>query len=98
MTKAEANNPAVIKVQVIRAWPQRHDSRQVEVPEGATVAEAIATAGIPTTGIAGVAIFGERVHAQQVLRDGDRVELLDPLRIDPKHARRVRARGGASRS
>lgn len=81
-----------MKVQVVRAWPHRHESHWVELPVGATVAEAITAAGIATTGIAGVAIFGERAHAQQALRAGDRVELLEPLQVDPKNARRERAR------
>jgi putative ubiquitin-RnfH superfamily antitoxin RatB of RatAB toxin-antitoxin module len=43
-----------------------------------------------------VGIFGE-VCARSVLpRDGDRIELYRPLRIDPKEARRSRARPRAS--
>lgn len=80
-----------MKVEVIRAWPRRHERRELELPRGATVGEAIAASGIDTGGIAGVAVFGERAEPARVLRDGDRVELLGPLLADPKEARRRRA-------
>ena len=81
-----------MKVEVVRAWPRRCDSRQVELADGATVAEAIALSGIDCDGVAGLAVFGERVEPAHPLRDGDRVELLGPLQADPKEARRRRAR------
>jgi putative ubiquitin-RnfH superfamily antitoxin RatB of RatAB toxin-antitoxin module len=37
------------------------------------------------------AIFGRRVGLDETLRAGDRLELLSPLRLDPKLARRQRA-------
>ncbi|MGH8313045.1 MAG: RnfH family protein, partial [Gammaproteobacteria bacterium] len=36
-------------------------------------------------------IFGRAVVPQQLLRDGDRVEIYRPLQVDPKQARRKRA-------
>jgi len=42
--------------------------------------------------VAGCAVFGELAPPGQCLRDGDRVELLEALRLDPKEARRRRAR------
>ena len=36
-------------------------------------------------------IFGKVVDNKQILKDQDRVEILRPLIIDPKHARRKRA-------
>ena len=80
-----------MKVEVVRAWPRRCDSRQVELADGATVAEAIALSGIDCSGVAGTAVFGERVGSTHRLREGDRVELLGPLQADPKEARRRRA-------
>lgn len=35
-------------------------------------------------------VWGERARPDQVLRDGDRIELCRPLRVDPKVARRER--------
>lgn len=81
-----------IHVEVIQAWARRHEAVDVDLPEGATVAEAIAAAGLLTPGgHAGVAVYGEIATADRRLQDGDRVELLRPLTIDPKDARRRRA-------
>ena len=80
-----------IHVEVIQAWPRRHETVCVDLPEGATVAEAIAAAGLTPGGHVGVAVYGDIAAADQRLRDGDRVELLRPLTIDPKEARRRRA-------
>lgn len=82
-----------MKVEVVRAWPDRHDCRLLELPVGATVADAVAACGIGLEGVAGWAVFGERAAPQRPLAEGDRVELLGPLRVDPKEARRRRARG-----
>ncbi|HEX5664911.1 MAG TPA: RnfH family protein, partial [Xanthomonadaceae bacterium] len=51
-----------MKVEVVRAWPRRYDSRQMELADGAIVAEAIALSGIDCGGVAGLAVFGERVE------------------------------------
>lgn len=37
-----------------------------------------------------LAVWGKPVSPQDVLHDGDRLELLRPLRVDPKVARRER--------
>ncbi len=83
-----------MRVEVIRAWPRRHERRLLELPEGATAGEAVAASGIAVEGVAGLAVFGERAGPERPLRDGDRVELLGPLLVDPKDARRRRARDG----
>ena len=82
---------AVIRVEVIRAWPRRHEARTLELPEGATVADALAAAALPLEGHPALAIHGEMATADHPLHDGDRVELLRPLLLDPKEARRRRA-------
>src|SRR5690606_42023504 len=69
-------------------WPRRSSAVTLDLPEGATVAEAIVVCGLPLDGITGQAVFGERVAATQVLRHGDRVELLAPLLADPKEDRK----------
>lgn len=61
--------------------------------DGATVADAVAASGLALDGVAGYAVFGVRADAHTRLHEGDRVELLRPLRIDPKEARRRRAQG-----
>lgn len=80
-----------MRVQVVLAWPRRHRAVELELPDGARVADALAACGLALDGVVGQAVFGERVEAHAALRDGDRVELLRPLRADPKDARRRRA-------
>lgn len=81
----------MIRIEVIRAWPRRHACALVELADGATVSEAVAAAGFAGSDIAAYAIHGERVDAAYALHDGDRLELLRALVIDPKEARRKRA-------
>jgi putative ubiquitin-RnfH superfamily antitoxin RatB of RatAB toxin-antitoxin module len=78
----------MIRVDVVQAWPRRFESRRVELPEGATVADALDAAGHAPCD---VAVFGERAAPQRMLADGDRIELLRPLLADPKDTRRRRA-------
>lgn len=80
-----------MKVEVIRAWPRRHEARVLALPSPATVADAVAASSLGSADVAGYAVFGERVDATHRLRDGDRVELLAALQADPKEARRRRA-------
>ncbi|HEL4236643.1 TPA: RnfH family protein [Stenotrophomonas maltophilia] len=87
----------MIEVEVVLAWPQQVLSRRLQLEEGATVAEAIVAAALE--GSAGcpavaVAVHGVLARPQQVLLDGDRIELLRPLLADPKDNRRRRALGG----
>jgi putative ubiquitin-RnfH superfamily antitoxin RatB of RatAB toxin-antitoxin module len=81
-----------MRVEVVRAWPRRHDSRRLDLPAGATVADALAACGVEGEP---VAVFGERAKPDRVLVEGDRVELLRPLMADPKETRRRRARRDA---
>lgn len=79
-------------VELARAWPRHHELRRIELPPGATVADALSAAGWDAGAEGGgVAVFGVAADANTRLRDGDRVELLRPLLLDPKEARRQRA-------
>ena len=81
-----------MKVAVVVAWPGRVDSRVLELPEGACAADACAASGLAEGyPLAGMSIFGQRVAGTAILADGDRLELLRALAIDPKEARRRRA-------
>ena len=81
-----------MKVALVRAWPRRFDWIEVEVPDGARVADALQAAGwAGTSGPVECAVFGVVADATTMLHDGDRVELLRPLLVDPKEARRRRA-------
>ncbi len=81
-----------MKVEVVMAWPRRHQTVVLELPEHATLAQAVEQAGLDRGGeVSGYAIFGVNAEATTPLRDGDRVELLRALQADPKDARRRRA-------
>lgn len=81
-----------MRVEVIRAWPHRFESAVLELPDGATVADALAASGLADAEHTGVAVHGVSATVTTMLNDGDRVEVLRPLQIDPKEARRRRAR------
>lgn len=82
----------MMKIEVVMAWPRRHEAVVVELPEGATLAQAVEQANLPVGDeVSGYAIFGVNADAGALLRDGDRVELLRALQVDPKEARRRRA-------
>jgi len=80
-----------MRVEVIYALPERAEHRMLELPAGATARDALAAAGF--TEVHAVGIFGKRVKLDYALRDGDRLEIYRPLAVDPKEARRRRARG-----
>ncbi|MFM9884558.1 MAG: RnfH family protein [Burkholderiales bacterium] len=78
-----------------RAWIRR----QFDLEVTATVRAALAMSGIldecPEIDFSagyGLAIHGSPAEIDQPLRCGDRVEIVRPLRVDPKEARRARAR------
>jgi putative ubiquitin-RnfH superfamily antitoxin RatB of RatAB toxin-antitoxin module len=86
-----------LAVEVACATPKKQVVLRVELPAGATVAEAIERSGIRThfPGLvvdpAAVGIFSRKVDMEQALRAGDRVEIYRPLIADPKEVRRQRA-------
>ncbi len=82
----------MMKIEVVMAWPRRFESATLDLEEGATLGDALAVARFNgKEEVSGYAIFGVNADAATPLREGDRVELLRPLQIDPKDARRRRA-------
>ena len=86
-----------VRVEVAYAEPARQFLRTLELPAGATVADAIAASNLAreyaiVVEALDVSIWSRVVDRLAPLQDGDRVELLRPLTIDPKDARRKRAR------
>jgi uncharacterized protein len=88
----------LVAVTVVYALRERATEIAVELPEGATVAQALERSGFaarhPEANIADcpVGIFGTAVDRHAVVSDGDRVEVYRPLLADPKELRRTRAR------
>ena len=82
-----------MKIEVVDARPQAAYRVSVNLPAGATLRDALAACGLeldPARQAFG--IFGRRAGLDQPLADGDRVEIYRPLAMDPKEARRRRAR------
>ena len=80
------------RVEIVRAWPRRHESMPLLLPDGATAGDALRASGWDVDGdCAGLAVFGVRAECARKLADGDRVEVLRGLQVDPKDARRRRA-------
>jgi putative ubiquitin-RnfH superfamily antitoxin RatB of RatAB toxin-antitoxin module len=75
----------------------------LQVPEGCTARMALTLAGWSPL-VSGVedqsltlGIWGRRITQDQLLRDGDRLEVYRSLRVDPKVARRERFVGQGAR-
>ena len=82
-----------MRVDVLIAEGQGSVHRQsLELPNGATVAEALAAAAVQVPEGGAAAVFGRVRALDEVLADGDRVEVCQPLTADPKQARRSRVR------
>jgi uncharacterized protein len=79
-----------LKVEVVYALPRREKVLSVFLPDGATVRDALLQTGFSEEGSVG--IFGEPANLDTRLNEGDRVEVYRPLKIDPKEARRRRAK------
>jgi hypothetical protein len=80
---------ARLRIEVVRARPQREETVALELEQGATVRAALRAAGMPLDQPVG--IYGRRVALDARLADGDRVEIYRPLRVEPQDARRQRA-------
>jgi putative ubiquitin-RnfH superfamily antitoxin RatB of RatAB toxin-antitoxin module len=85
-----------VNVTVVWATPLVQDIVEIELPAGATIADAVAQSGLvlqygADLATLGFAIFGRRAAASALLADGDRVELTRPLEADPRVVRAARA-------
>jgi len=85
-----------LRVEVAYATPERQALYSVVLAEDATVRDAIDASGVvvdfPEIDLRRnrVAIYGKLVTLESRLREHDRVEILRPLAVEPKEARRRR--------
>ncbi len=97
MANAEPN---LIRVEVAYARPDEQAIIPVEVPEGATLEQAIVQSRIQERfpeiqlNTAKVGVFGKLGKLSATVRAGDRVEIYRPLLADPKEVRKRRAAEG----
>lgn len=91
-----------IRVEVVYALAHVQTIIELELEQGARVAQALEASGLREQigELCGypVGIWGARAAIDTPLRDGDRVEIYRELTADPKQARRRRAgKGNATR-
>jgi len=86
-----------ITVEVVCATAARQLLHRLTLPAGSTVIQAVEQSGILQAmpevdfDVSRLGVFSRRVAPDDVLQDGDRVEIYRPLTLDPKDARRRRA-------
>jgi len=86
-----------MRITVVHApAPRQAQEWALRLEEGATVQAALQASGL--AGAQAVGVWGKRVALDQVLADGDRVEVYRPLQVDPKLARRERFRSQGARA
>ena len=90
--------PEPLQVEIVLAMPGHQELLALEIDAGSTVADVIARSGIGSRfpGLVldemPVGIWGRPVSRDTRVGPGDRVELYRPLEIEPREARRQRAR------
>lgn len=87
-----------MKIAVVYALSGQQIVRELELPEGATVAAALRKSGLleefPAIDPVAtpVGIYGRVVSGDEMLQPGDRVEIYRPLRAEPQTVRRLRGK------
>lgn len=87
-----------MKVEVVYALPGAADAVTMDLAPGGTLREAIAASGLlerhPEIDLERhpVGVHGEIRPVASPAAEGDRIEIYRPLALDPKEARRKRAR------
>lgn len=88
----------VIKIEVAYAKPDCQRIIATHVKEECTIESAIQQSGMlslfPEIDLSkqAVGIFGKQRQLDDIVKDGDRIEIYRPLMIDPKELRRMRSR------
>ena len=91
-----------MKIGIAYALPQRQVWFNIELPEGATIKDAIERSGIlkqfPEINLEQqkFGVFGKVSKPDAVLNDGDRIEIYRPITCDPKTVPRKAKAGDAA--
>ena len=87
----------MISVVVAFATPKKQVEISLQVEDDCTVSAAVQRSGILAQfpeiqlSTAVIGIYSKRVALEASLREGDRIEIYRPLKVDPKQARLLRA-------
>ena len=94
-----------ISISVVYALADRQDVVKLVVEQGTTVAQAVELSGLAQRFVdlraqpLNFAIYSRVVEPAHLVCDGDRIEILRPLLIDPKeHRRQLAAKSKLKRS
>ena len=88
----------LIHIEVVYATPAEQCLLALTVPVGTSIQSAIATSGIlqkfPELELSSlrVGIFSKPRELADIVKEGDRIEIYRRLLIDPKEARRIKAK------
>jgi uncharacterized protein len=91
------DDEGLIEIEVAYAKPEEQVIVTIKVPQGTTIGEAVIFSGLlerfPEISLSELkaGIFGVSCKPEQIVGQGDRVEIYRPLIHDPKEARRQRA-------
>ncbi len=97
---APAGDDEALAVEVVCALPGRQELVAFKVPCGTTARQAVRKAQLDARfpeldlATAPLAVYGSVVDGNHCLAAGDRVEVLRPLQLDPRDARRELAARG----
>ena len=87
-----------MKIEVVYALARAVDAVSVEAAPGATLRHVIAASGVLERhpeidlGRQPIGVHGELRPPESTVAEGDRIEIYRPLALDPKEARRKRAK------
>ncbi|MSQ60850.1 MAG: RnfH family protein [Betaproteobacteria bacterium] len=80
-----------MKIEVVYALPEVQHSLVLDLPEETTAGEALRRSALvelyPEIAQCALGIWGRVAQLNDLLRDGDRMEIYRPLAADPKEAR-----------
>lgn len=88
-----------MKILIAYALPSRQVVQPLEVPEGTSIRAAIEASGVleqiphVDLGRNKVGVFGKVKPLETILADGDRVEIYQPITVDPKKIPKRRTAG-----
>lgn len=81
-----------MRIEVAYALPDEQFLFEQDVEEGCTIEQALKTSKLleefPDLNVDKVGIFGRLMPADTPLREGDRIEVYRPLKVDPRERRR----------
>lgn len=89
---------ANINIEVAYATPERQEIKALTVPAGTSIQAAIQQSGIlasfPEIDLTkqSVGVFSKKRELTDIVHEGERIEIYRPLTIDPKEARRAKAK------